>query len=111
VLVYVIVMVLPSLTVSVRRLHDTNRSGWWLLLDLIPFGGLVLLFFYILPSTDGPNHYGPEFKTGSTQAAQKTAGRNASVEAELMRLYQLQKAGEMSLKEYQQRRRALLAHW
>lgn len=51
-------IVLPSLAVSARRLHDTGRSGWWLLLMLIPIiGSLVLLWFYIQRS-DGPNEYG-----------------------------------------------------
>ncbi len=49
---------LPSLSLAFRRLHDTNRSGWWLLLALVPVGGLVLLIFYCLPGTPGPNKYG-----------------------------------------------------
>src|SRR3712207_5732824 len=39
---------IPSLAVGVRRLHDTDRSGWWLLIRLVPFGGIVLLVFYCL---------------------------------------------------------------
>jgi uncharacterized membrane protein YhaH (DUF805 family) len=50
--------IIPSLAVAVRRLHDTGRSGWWLLINFIPFGGLVLLIFYLLPSTPGPNAFG-----------------------------------------------------
>ncbi|VVC75749.1 Inner membrane protein YhaI [Aquicella siphonis] len=50
---------LPSLGVSVRRLHDTNMSGWWILLSLIPVvGALVLLYFYVIEGTKGPNNYG-----------------------------------------------------
>jgi uncharacterized membrane protein YhaH (DUF805 family) len=108
-LVYLVAMIIPSVSVSVRRLHDTNRSGWWLLLSLIPFGGFVLLFFYIIPGTPGPNNCGPEFRTTSP-SARKVASRNAHVEEELMRLYQLQKNGAMSLEEYQARRKALLSH-
>lgn len=49
---------LPSLAVFFRRLHDTGRSGWWILLGLIPFiGAVVLLIFTILPS-EGANKYG-----------------------------------------------------
>ena len=51
-------MIVPSVAVAIRRLHDTDKSGWWLLIGLIPFGGIVLLVFYILEGTNGPNNYG-----------------------------------------------------
>ena len=52
---------IPSLAVSVRRLHDTDRTGWLLLLWLIPLlGSLILLVFFVLPGTRGPNKYGPD---------------------------------------------------
>ena len=48
-----------GLPLIVRRLHDTDRSGWWVLIGLIPFvGGIVLLVFALLPSTPGPNRFG-----------------------------------------------------
>jgi uncharacterized membrane protein YhaH (DUF805 family) len=51
---------LPGLGVSIRRLHDTNRSGWWILIGLIPIiGFIVLLVFYIQESDAGDNQYGP----------------------------------------------------
>jgi len=49
---------IPSLAVSVRRLHDTNRSGLWLLILFLPLGSIVLLVFHCLESTPGPNKYG-----------------------------------------------------
>lgn len=52
-------LVLPSLAVTVRRLHDTDRSGWWVLLGVIPFGGIVLLVFTCLDSQPHPNRFGP----------------------------------------------------
>ena len=43
---------LPSLEMAVRRLHDVGKSGWWLLLGFVPFvGQLVLLYFYVQPSS------------------------------------------------------------
>ncbi len=52
-------LLLPSLAVTVRRLHDTGRSGWWLLIGLVPVvGQLILLFFCLLPSDRGPNQHG-----------------------------------------------------
>ncbi|MDE2483270.1 MAG: DUF805 domain-containing protein [bacterium] len=56
--IYIVAVFLPSLAVSVRRLHDTGRSGWWILLSLVPFAGIVLLIFYCLDSDPGPNRYG-----------------------------------------------------
>lgn len=51
--------ILPSLAVGVRRLHDTDRSGWWLLIVLIPLiGAIVLLVFFCSRGTTGPNRFG-----------------------------------------------------
>jgi uncharacterized membrane protein YhaH (DUF805 family) len=51
-------LLLPNVALSVRRLHDTDRSGWWLLIGLVPvLGGLVLLVFYLLPGTPGSNRF------------------------------------------------------
>ncbi len=56
--VYILVA-LVSLSLSVRRLHDTDRSGFWWLIGLIPvIGTIILLVFYLLPGTPGPNRHG-----------------------------------------------------
>ena len=53
-------LLLPNLAMSVRRLHDTNRSGWWILIGLIPLiGFIVLLIFSLEQGTPGPNEHGP----------------------------------------------------
>lgn len=55
--------IIPSIAVTVRRLHDTNRSGWMLLLGFIPLiGGIVLLVFMFSEGTRGPNDYGNDPK-------------------------------------------------
>lgn len=62
---FVIVMLglfIPSLAVTVRRLHDAGFSGWWVLLSLIPLGGLVVFIFTVLDGTPGPNQYGADPK-------------------------------------------------
>jgi uncharacterized membrane protein YhaH (DUF805 family) len=60
VLFYLAVLI-PSLAVSFRRLHDTGRSAWWLLIAFLPFiGALVLLYFFVLASSPGPNRFGPQ---------------------------------------------------
>ncbi|MGY1711065.1 DUF805 domain-containing protein [Geodermatophilus sp. SYSU D00758] len=55
-------LLVPSLAAAVRRLHDTGRSGWWLLLALIPFGGIVVIVFLATEGQPGPNRYGPSTK-------------------------------------------------
>jgi uncharacterized membrane protein YhaH (DUF805 family) len=55
-------LLIPSLAVYFRRLHDSGRSAWWILLGFIPFGGFVLLVFTLLDGTPGPNAFGPDPK-------------------------------------------------
>lgn len=51
---------LPMLAAGVRRLHDTGRSGWWLLISLVPIvGGIILIVLLALEGERGPNRYGP----------------------------------------------------
>ena len=58
---YTLVTFLPGLAVSVRRLHDTNRSGWNILWGLMPvIGPLILIFLYATEGTNGPNRYGED---------------------------------------------------
>lgn len=60
---YVLATFLPSLSLSVRRLHDTGRSGWYLLLAFIPcIGGIILLVFALTEGDAHPNNYGPDPK-------------------------------------------------
>ena len=67
--IYSLAVLLPSIAVSIRRLHDTDRSGWWILLALIPFiGAIVLIVFYALEGTAGENKYGPDPKAGERAA-------------------------------------------
>ena len=62
-LAVMLALLVPSLAVTFRRLHDTNRRGWWILIGLIPLiGALVLFIFYLLDGTPGPNRFGPDPK-------------------------------------------------
>lgn len=57
--IFTLALLLPSLAVTVRRLHDTNRSGWWFLIAIIPIlGAIALLVFTIQDGTMGSNDYG-----------------------------------------------------
>ena len=58
-LVWILVTIVPALAVLVRRLHDTGKSGWWVLIGFVPFvGTIVLLVFSVLNSDEGENKYG-----------------------------------------------------
>ena len=60
---YSLAVLIPSIAVTIRRLHDTSRAGWWLLIIFVPLiGGIVLLVFMCLDSTPGDNDYGPNPK-------------------------------------------------
>ncbi|WP_422372491.1 DUF805 domain-containing protein [Hoeflea sp.] len=66
-------ILVPAVCVGGRRMHDTGRSAWWLLLVLIPLvGSLILLFMFAQKGTDGPNEYGPDPLAGD----QGTAARS-----------------------------------
>lgn len=59
--VFNLAIILPGISVLVRRLHDTNHSGWWYWIILVPFAGvLILLYFLIIKGTDGPNDFGDD---------------------------------------------------
>lgn len=68
--IYYFGVLIPSLAVGVRRLHDTGRSGWWLLISLVPLiGSIVLLVFYCEDSNPGPNKWGPNPKEAGTNSS------------------------------------------
>lgn len=57
-MLYSLAVLIPTIAVAVRRLHDTGRSGWWLLLTLIPIAGLIVLIFLIFAGEGAENDYG-----------------------------------------------------
>ena len=66
---YSLAIILPGLAVAVRRLHDTGRSGWWILIGLVPLvGPIVLLVFFVQDSQPGSNQYGPNPKESTAPA-------------------------------------------
>ncbi|MHB8710370.1 MAG: DUF805 domain-containing protein [Minisyncoccota bacterium] len=69
--IYLLAIIIPGIAVSVRRFHDTNRSGWWLLINFVPvIGAIVFLVFTVLDSDPNSNQYGPNPK--STMATMAT---------------------------------------
>ena len=67
--VWMLGTLLPNLAVGVRRLHDTNRSGLWYLISFIPFGGIVLLVFFVMEGNPSHNTYGPATTGGQAYPA------------------------------------------
>jgi uncharacterized membrane protein YhaH (DUF805 family) len=61
-LLYFLAVLTPAVAVTIRRLHDTGRSGWWMLLGLVPVIGIVVLFFMVQGSEANQNRYGPNPK-------------------------------------------------
>lgn len=60
--IYLLAVVTPGLAVTVRRLHDSGRSGWWFLIALVPLVNLLMLAFMVTDSQPGTNKYGPNPK-------------------------------------------------
>ena len=62
-MIYVFGVIVPHFSLIIRRLHDTNRSGWNMLFYLIPLAGtIIMLIFLVEEGTYGPNRYGPDPK-------------------------------------------------
>jgi uncharacterized membrane protein YhaH (DUF805 family) len=73
-MIYSLAVLIPGLAVALRRLHDTNRTGWWILINLIPIiGGIIFFIFTVSDSDSGNNQYGPNPKvTPGIDGAQET---------------------------------------
>ena len=102
-ILYAVAVIIPSLAVGARRLHDTGRSGWWQLIGLIPLVGLVILIiFYAQDGQAGLNEYGPNPK-GVDSASSRTT------EQRLRELDILRQRGVITDDEYDDRRREIIA--
>lgn len=72
--IFSLAILIPSIAVSVRRLHDIDRTGWWVLISLVPLiGTIVLLVFHLQDSTPGTNRYGSNPKLTSAEGLTTTA--------------------------------------
>jgi uncharacterized membrane protein YhaH (DUF805 family) len=78
-LVYCLAIIVPTLAAQVRRFHDQDKSGWFVLLGLIPLGGLVVLIFMFIEGTRGPNQYGPDPKADPALAQAAAAAASSSI--------------------------------
>lgn len=58
-----LIHIIPGIAIGVRRLHDIDRTGWWLLISFTGIGLIVLFIFNVLAGTPGPNRFGPDPRT------------------------------------------------
>lgn len=66
-MIFMLAILIPNIAVGIRRLHDLDKSGWWVLIGLIPLiGAIVLIVFFVSEGTRGPNRFGPDPKGGAT---------------------------------------------
>ncbi|WP_345229517.1 DUF805 domain-containing protein [[Roseibacterium] beibuensis] len=70
-LIWMLGLILPGIAVSVRRMHDLDKSGWWIFIILIPIVGVILyIYWFVQRGTVGPNRFGPDPLAGEgTMAA------------------------------------------
>ena len=72
--IYYLAIIIPSIAVAIRRLHDTGRSGWWYLISLIPLiGSIILIVFFCEDSKPGVNQWGPNPKEVGAEYIDKDA--------------------------------------
>ena len=98
---------IPMLAAAARRLHDIDRTGWWVLIGVIPLGQLVLLIFYCQPSTPGVNRFGSGLADSGAQPAavahQQTKATTGTPSLEqLERLAALRASGAINETEFRQ---------
>lgn len=110
---YALVMLLPQLAVQVRRLHDINLSGWWLLLGMVPLlGFLFLMVCDFLPGNPDANRFGPPPLGGDRKpqgGPERPLGSGRSVD-KLTKLKGLLEAGVITQKDYDQQKAKVLEH-
>ena len=73
-LVFAIGVLVPSIAVGVRRLHDTGKSGWYLLLGIVPVANFYILYLLVIESTPGPNEYGDNPKDVGNEGVDQITG-------------------------------------
>ncbi len=118
--VYTLLIFLPGLAVAVRRLHDTNHKGWWLLLPPI---FIITLVFLCRKGTDGDNDYGPDplaaaaldagsrpqaILKPSTEAPATKVVQQGSMADELKKLSELKDSGILTEAEFEEQKAKLL---
>ena len=81
-LLFSLIVIIPSWSVTVRRLHDIGKSGWWILVNFLPYiGGIILFVFLVTDSQPEDNEYGVSPKVGTSQKKCPYCAENIKKEA------------------------------
>lgn len=99
---YSLAVLIPNLSVLFRRLHDTNRSGWWLLIAFIPLIGAIVLLVFLVQDSKEDNQYGLNPKGSSAKMM------NDSVIEQLEKLAAMKDKGILSEEEFNTKKSELL---
>lgn len=107
-IIYILGTIIPWIALTTRRLHDTNRSGWWQLISFVPYlGGIVLFIFTVFDGTPGENEYGLDPKGRDAAVIHGSKVNNSDLDA-LERLHSLLEKGVITQEEYDLKKATLL---
>jgi len=70
--IFMLLMLVPTISAATRRLHDTGRSGWWQLITLVPLIGSIILIYFLVQDSHDANDYGQNPKVGEESEAEIT---------------------------------------
>ena len=108
---YSLVLFLPSLAVTVRRLHDINKSGWWVLFVLVPIIGFILLVVYLCTNSKEDNKYGinPKNLANENQENNSSSESSNDVITQLEKLSKLKEDGILTQEEFDTQKQQILS--
>lgn len=107
---YSLILFLPSLAVTVRRLHDINKNAWWVLLILVPIVGFILLVVYLCTNSKEDNKYGinPKNLVNENQKDNSSSESSNSVISQLEKLSKLKEEGVLTQEEFDAQKQQIL---
>lgn len=97
----IIAHIIPYLAIGARRLHDTDKSGWWQLMSVVPLGQIILLVFFCLESKPDGNRFGPGANDPITEGATDTSQVITQSLDHIERLSALRESGAINDDEFQ----------
>ncbi|PTQ73482.1 uncharacterized membrane protein YhaH (DUF805 family) [Celeribacter persicus] len=101
---FVLLNIIPNLSMTIRRLHDIGRSGFWFFISFVPIvGPIILLIFYLLPSEPHRNVWGDPEHGGSMRPRDRFSGRSA--QSGYAALTRIPEAGQVHSDEFEEARR------
>lgn len=107
---YSLILFLPSLAVTVRRLHDINKSGWWVLFIFVPIIGFILLLIYLCTNSKEDNKYGvnPKSLVNENQKDNSSSESSNNVIEQLEKLSKLKEDGILTQEEFDTQKQQIL---